>query len=86
VNHHTLPRFWIHYRALPESIQKLADKNFKLLKVDPRHPSLHLKKVMEGVWSVRVGVDYRALARDRSDGLHWFWIGPHAKYDKILQG
>jgi hypothetical protein len=43
VKHLTLPRFWQYYRQLPKKVQKLADKNFKLLKTDPYHPSLHFK-------------------------------------------
>lgn len=52
------------------------------MKADGRHPSLQLKKVGR-FWSVRVGLRYRALARDRSDGLVWFWIGPHDTYDRL---
>jgi hypothetical protein len=50
------------------------------LKQDPRHPSLHFKKVGR-FWSARVGAHYRALAVEASDGLVWFWIGNHADYD-----
>jgi hypothetical protein len=86
MKHHTLPRFWQHYRQLPPAIQKLADKNFELLKTDPHHPSLHLKKVgtPKQLWSVRIGAQYRALGLDKSEGIIWFWIGPHAEYDKLL--
>ena len=44
MKHLTLPRFWHCYHQLPKDIQALADKNYELLKVDPYHPSLHLKK------------------------------------------
>jgi hypothetical protein len=37
--------FWAHYQGLPGAVRKTADKNFGLLKADPSHPSLHLKKV-----------------------------------------
>ncbi len=37
------------------------------------------------LWSVRVGIGYRALAADSEDGPLWFWIGTHAEYDRILQ-
>ena len=30
---------------LPEAVRTLADKQFQLLKADPRHPSLHFKRV-----------------------------------------
>jgi mRNA-degrading endonuclease RelE of RelBE toxin-antitoxin system len=53
--------FWEAYRRLPENIRLLADKNYELLKQNPRHPSLHLKKVGR-FWSVRIGTRYRALA------------------------
>jgi mRNA-degrading endonuclease RelE of RelBE toxin-antitoxin system len=86
VKHLALPRFWQHYRQLSKEVQKLADKNFALLKTDPYHPSLHFKKVgrMNQLWSVRVGAHYRALGREKPDGIVWFWIGTHAVYDKLL--
>ena len=86
MRHMTLPRFWQHYRQLPKEIRQLADKNFDLLKADPQHPSLHLKKVgkRKQLWSVRVGGKYRALGADKPEGILWFWIGPHSTYDKLL--
>jgi hypothetical protein len=30
---------------LPDQVRALADKSFALLKNDPRHPSLYLKKL-----------------------------------------
>ena len=82
----TLPRFWQHYRQLPKEVQELADKNFKLLKSNPHHPSLQLKKIgkIQRLWSVRVGIHYRALGREKPEGIVWFWIGTHAEYDKLL--
>ena len=87
MNHRTLPRFWKHYRQLPKETQELADKNFELLKSNPNHPSLHFKKVDDKrqLWSVRVGIQYRALGREKPDGIVWFWIGVHSEYDKIIE-
>jgi hypothetical protein len=59
------------------------DKNFELLKADPHHPSLHFKKIGQ-LWSVRVGLSYRALGLDNGDTVIWFWIGSHADYDKLV--
>jgi mRNA-degrading endonuclease RelE of RelBE toxin-antitoxin system len=86
VKHLTLPRFWQHYRQLSKEVQELAKKNFELLKADPLHPSLHFKQVgkPKQLWSVRVGAHYRALGREKPEGIVWFWIGPHTEYDKIL--
>jgi len=44
MNHFASPSFWELYAELPATIQELADKNFELLKADPKHPSLRLKK------------------------------------------
>lgn len=75
--------FWEHYRQLDPALQRVADKNFELLKHNPRHPSLQFKKVKD-FWSARVGREYRALAVETNRGLAWFWIGPHDQYDHIL--
>lgn len=86
MNHFALPRFWRLYRQLPSEVRALADKNFDLLKANPRHPSPHFKKVggTRQLWSVRVGTHYRALGMEKPEGIVWFWIGPHADYDKFL--
>ena len=84
MKHHASPDFWAAYRKLPQHVQLSADKNFALVKVDPKHPSLHLKKVGRFI-SVRVGRHHRALAIPVEDGLLWFWIGTHATYDQMLK-
>jgi hypothetical protein len=84
LNHIALPVFWKHYYKLPEYIRQKADKNFKLLKENPRHPSLHFKKVGKNMWSARIGRDYRATAIQTRKGIEWFWIGPHTEYERIL--
>jgi hypothetical protein len=86
MKHRALPRFWRHYRQLPEEARDVADKNFGLLKSNPRHRSLHFKKVNDErkLWSVRIGAHYRALGVEKPDGIVWFWIGTHAEYDKLL--
>ena len=85
MNHFASPDFWFHYRQLPPEIRDLADKNFELLKQNLRHPSLRLKKV-GFFYSARVGLHYRVLAKERSEGLVWFWIGHHSDYDRLLGG
>jgi hypothetical protein len=83
VKHHAAPDFWSCYRRLPDEIHWTADKSFALLKQDPRHPSLQLKK-LDSLWSARVGLHYRALAIEVADGFLWFWIGTHAEYDRTV--
>jgi hypothetical protein len=75
--------FWYHYRRLPEDVQRIADRCFELLRHNPRHPSLHLKRVGQ-LWSVRVGRNHRAVAIEVEGNFFWTWIGPHDEYDRLL--
>ncbi len=84
MKHYADASFWYHYRRLPENIQHLADKNFELLKFDPRHASLRFKKISADGWSARVGLHYRALAIECEDGFLWTWIGHHSEYDRLI--
>lgn len=83
MKHLATARFWRCYYALPQTIRELADRSFAQLKADPSHRSLHFKKIGD-FRSARVGLYYRALARDVDQDLAWFWIGTHAEYDKLL--
>jgi hypothetical protein len=83
MTHHTSSNFWTCYYTLPRGIRNQADKNFDLLKGNPRHPSLHFKKIGK-YWSVRASQEYRALGMDVDDGILWFWIGTHPEYDRLI--
>jgi hypothetical protein len=63
----------------------MADRNYELLQANKQLPSLHFKRVGQ-LWSVRVGISYRALAADGEDGPTWFWNGSHAENDHIIRG
>lgn len=84
MRHHTNEKFWATYDLLPDAVRRLAERNFKLLRDDPHHPSLHFKQVGR-YWSVRVGLDHRALAARKGDDFVWFWIGPHSEYDRLIR-
>lgn len=83
MKHCASSRFWALHGALPEEVRSLADKSYALLKNNPRHPSLHFKRLGD-LWSVRVGAHYRALGTEVEDGILWVWIGTHREYDKIV--
>ena len=84
MKHFAAPSFWENYERLPANIQKLADQCYKRLKSNPRHPSLHFKRVGR-YRSVRVGFHYRALAVEIPEGSLWFWIGTHDQYKIIIR-
>ena len=81
--HKATSRFWSCFYKLPKPTQKLARKNFSLLKENSRHPSLHFKKI-DNLWSARVGKNYRALAVEDNAGYIWVWIGKHNEYEELL--
>src|SRR5258707_8288438 len=59
---------------------------YRLFVLDPRHPSLHFKKLHDNLYSVRVGSHYRALGiTENSSLIIWIWIGSHADYDKLIK-
>jgi len=84
MEHFTTKSFWDRYNALADEIQQLADANYQLLENDPFHPSLHFKKI-RGLWSARVGSNFRALAYEEDNKYYWFWIGRHDEYERILR-
>ncbi|MEW6351440.1 MAG: hypothetical protein AB1646_20495 [Thermodesulfobacteriota bacterium] len=62
------------FRELPDRIQQLARKNYKLWKRNPDHPGLHFKLVGKRmpVYSIRVGIGWRALGLKVDDSIVWF--------------
>lgn len=83
MTHRTDPKYWDYLNALPEEVRELAYKNYDLLQVNPDHPSLAFKRI-GSLWSVRVGLHYRALGRDEDPDVVWFWIGHHSVYDRMI--
>lgn len=83
MKHVTSSSFWTAYDKLPRRVRELADACFAGLKQNPRHPSLQFKRIEE-LWSVRVGLYYRAIGIDAPEGVQWFWIGSHADYDAYI--
>jgi hypothetical protein len=85
MRHRASPRFWACYNSLSSGVRLQADRCFELLKAEPRHPSLHFKKI-GNFWSARVGLRFRDLAVEaNSSELIWVWIGSHAEYDRLLR-
>ena len=82
----TSRRFREMYGDLPEQVRQQARRAYRLFRSNPSHPGLQFKKVdeEENIYSVRVGLSYRALGQLDGSEIVWFWIGPHAEYDKLV--
>jgi len=82
--HRTTNRFWECFGNLPEPVQGISKKNFDLLKTNPSHPFLHFKKAGK-FWSIRVGINHRALAVGDGEDFIWIWIGTHDEYERMIK-
>ncbi len=82
----TTKSFWRQFDGLPEGVQKQAIRAYVMWRVDPWRQSLHFKCISEkhGVWSVRIGIHWRALGTRENSEMIWFWIGHHAEYDRLI--
>lgn len=86
MNSYLADDFLSHFRKLPQSVREKARKNYRLWRQNPNHPSLQFKRVhpREPIYSVRVGIGWRALGLREDDDIYWFWVGSHAEYDRLL--
>lgn len=71
---------------LPAAVQEQAKRAFRIWRTNPEHPSLQFKRIhsREPIYSVRIGIHWRALAVLRRDQAVWFWIGHHSEYDQMI--
>lgn len=74
------------FDALPESVREQARLAYRRFEETPNHPGLRFKRVhsSDPVYSVRVGIGYRAVGVLEDDVMVWFWIGSHAEYNGLL--
>jgi mRNA-degrading endonuclease RelE of RelBE toxin-antitoxin system len=86
VRSRTTAQFRREFRRLPDEVQRRARAAYQRFQQDPFHPSLHFRRVnqVEPVYSVRIGLTYRAVALVEGGEAVWFWIGPHAEYDHLI--
>ncbi len=80
----TTRRFRDAFRRLPASVQQQARIAYRTFLRDPFHPGLSFKQIdeEEGIYSARVGLNYRVLGKRTGAQIVWYWIGPHGEYDK----
>ncbi|MBM4050237.1 MAG: hypothetical protein FJ279_34510 [Planctomycetes bacterium] len=78
--------FIARFRRLPSRIQRVARRNYKVWKENPWHPGLQFKLVGKRrlVYSVRVGIGWRAMGVKVDGAIVWFWIGSHAEYERLV--
>jgi len=73
--------------ALPPQVRSQAQRAYALFRSDPNHPSLRFKPVHPSrpIYSVRIGIHYRALGVREADDIVWFWVGSHDEYERLIK-
>lgn len=77
-------QFWKLYSELPAETKAAARKTYQKFLQNPAHPSLRLERLEfdQRAWSVRVTLNYRAVALREGDSWVWLWIGTHRDFDR----
>lgn len=76
-------RFAKAYRSLQPDIQIKVNKALHLLAANPRHPSLHLKKIegTGGIWEARIDRQHRMTL---DIGRDYYLLRNVGKHDETL--
>ncbi|MDG4594292.1 MAG: hypothetical protein P9F75_01130 [Candidatus Contendobacter sp.] len=84
---HTTQSFRKALAKLPDSVRSQARIAYRHFITDPYYPGLQFKRVHETdpIYSARINIDYRAVGIMNNNEIVWFWIGPHAEYEKLLK-
>ena len=70
----TTEKFRECYKKLPKPIKEQTRIAYSLWRQSPYHPSLHFKLIHQNqaIYSVRIGLKWRALGIKKEDTLIWF--------------
>jgi hypothetical protein len=84
---HVTAEFRRLFQSLPAEVRRNARDSYLLWRDNPGHPGVQFKRVhaREPIYSVRIGIGWRAVGLRQGDTVIWFWIGSHAEYDALLR-
>lgn len=87
MNSHITKDFRKSFDKLPKRIQAQSRIAYRLWKSDPHHSSLQFKRVglRNPIYSVRVGIGWRALGVVSGANIIWYWIGSHEEYNNLIK-
>ena len=80
------PDFLACFAKLPNEVKEQARRCYRIWQENNSHPGLQFKPLQghDDLYSVRIGLRWRALGLVEGDTVTWFWIGSHADYDKLV--
>ena len=82
----TTEAFRRQFTVAPATVQTKIRAAYALWSENPNHPSLRFKKVHDKlpIYSARVDLNWRAVGVMKQDTVVWFFVGPHAEYERLL--
>ena len=82
----TTEKFRANFGKAQAATQERIRAAYQQWSKNPDHPSLRFKKVHDRlpIYSARVDLDWRAVGTMQGDTMVWFFVGPHADYEKLL--
>ena len=83
----TNPQFWKCFRQLPDTVKVQAFNAYRKWRRNSYERGLHFKQVGQAspIYSVRIGLDWRAMGIKKDNKIIWFWIGSHADYNHLYR-
>lgn len=83
----TTKRFRKLLADLPPPIRRQAREAYRLWASDPWHGSLQFKQIhsTRPIFSVRIGLDWRAVCVRTGETAIWYCIGSHAECDRLIK-
>jgi hypothetical protein len=86
VTSETTQEFRERFRRLPPDVRGYARRVYQRWIENPWHPSLQFKPIHQSlpIYSVRIGLHWRAIAVMEGDHVIWFWVGSHKEYDQKI--
>lgn len=71
---------------LPKEVRQRARQAYQVWKHNHNSPGLHFKQVdnKQPIYSVRVGLSYRAPGIKEEETMIWFLIGSHEDYNNLI--
>lgn len=83
----TTAKFRAAFKKLPPNIKIKARRVYQSWKISPHNAYANFKLIHQAkpIYSIRIGLAYRALGVKDGDTIIWFWIGSHSEYEKMIK-
>lgn len=75
------PSFREAFRRLTPDMRERTRRAYQEWRTNPS--ARRFKRVGDDV-SVRIDRNYRAMGYVEGDTVHWYWVGKHDEYDRLL--